>query len=650
MTVFESTSKFANQGSDLMRRNIKCIVSFFLALFLLIPCVVIGDTGMEFDYRQDGNNLGVFIKAEGNRPLSITVKDETRYYYINQGVTDNVGKIEFKFFLEEEKEYDCQVNTDGNTLLKQIITKKSNQPIEPEKPREDGVDLYIRGYGATILDKQDIVIRDRETVLDLTTRILAENGISYESKNGYMVSIDGQKEFDKGKDSGWMFTVNGVFMEVGAGSVRLEDGDRISWVYTHDMGKDVGNIWVPETLTTIEADRTIEASIQIENDKASASVNLEDLTNIIARVKDSGQAIIIAPKDGDKVKTIEISLPKEGLNQMVKDSSSPLVIKTGLASVTMPNATISSIVSQAKGARLVLVIDKVNKAVLTEIQDKTIKNAEIFDISLISASDYITSFGGENIAISLPYVLLNDEKAEDVNVWHLDDEKQLNRLDSSYDKETEFASFETPHLSYFLVGTLQEGAHIEDEEELSMNFIDVGEDDWFYKAVEFVVKNGLFRGVSETSFAPNQAMTRAMLARVIYKMEGTPDELGENIFDDVGHNLWYTDAILWANANKIVSGYGNGKFGTDDPITREQIAVILYKYARYKGYNIRDRAELDSYIDAADISIWAEEAMSWANANGLISGRSRTMLAPKADASRAELASILQGFIESFTQ
>ncbi len=141
-------------------------------------------------------------------------------------------------------------------------------------------------------------------------------------------------------------------------------------------------------------------------------------------------------------------------------------------------------------------------------------------------------------------------------------------------------------------------------------------------------------------------MTRAMLATVLYRLEGSPIVSGTNAFTDVQKGEWYTDAVIWSNASDIVRGYGSGLFGTNDNATREQTAAILYHYAKYKGYDVTAAANLKAFSDAESISSWAQSAMSWANAEGLINGRTKANLVPGDSASRAEVASILQRFVE----
>lgn len=179
-------------------------------------------------------------------------------------------------------------------------------------------------------------------------------------------------------------------------------------------------------------------------------------------------------------------------------------------------------------------------------------------------------------------------------------------------------------------------------------FDDVKSTDWFFDAVQFAAREGLFSGTSATAFSPGAPMTRAMLVTVLYRLEGTPTVAQANQFTDVKSGEWYTNAVIWANANGVVTGYGGGLFGTNDPVTREQMAKILYGYAQSKGYDASKTADLSVYTDAAGVSAWAQAALAWANAEGFITGRTATTLAPGGSATRAEVASILMRFAAKF--
>lgn len=176
-------------------------------------------------------------------------------------------------------------------------------------------------------------------------------------------------------------------------------------------------------------------------------------------------------------------------------------------------------------------------------------------------------------------------------------------------------------------------------------FTDVSWDHWAYSAVKRVYTRSLMVGVSDTSFAPDQALSRAMLASILYRLAGEPAVTAENPFTDVPADRWYTDAVIWAAENGIVVGCGDGTFRPNAPATRAQTAVMLYAYANFAGRNTSQRADLSAFADAADVPSWALAEMQWANAAQLILGRDGKLLAPNAETTRAEMASILSTFI-----
>ena len=175
-------------------------------------------------------------------------------------------------------------------------------------------------------------------------------------------------------------------------------------------------------------------------------------------------------------------------------------------------------------------------------------------------------------------------------------------------------------------------------------FNDVKANDWFYDAVEYAYNNELFAGTSASKFSPNVTMTRGMLATVLYSMEGSPAVSGTSAFSDVAKGAWYYDAVRWAAKKGIVSGYDNGKFGPDDIVTREQMALILNQYAAMKGYDVSAAGSLNGFTDKTAVSDWAEKAVQWAVGEKLLSGKGNGILDPKSGATRAEVAQILMRF------
>ena len=198
--------------------------------------------------------------------------------------------------------------------------------------------------------------------------------------------------------------------------------------------------------------------------------------------------------------------------------------------------------------------------------------------------------------------------------------------------------------------TVYAGWRADENPDIVVNpFTDVSEKDWFYNDAMFVYKNGLMLGTSKTLFSPHGTVTRGMMATILWRMEGSLAPKGENSFTDVEAGRWYADAITWATENGIFAGYSKDKFGPDDPITREQLTAIFYRYADYKGYKLTVTGNLDKFEDADKITDYAKMVMQWAVGNGLIKGKSENLLDPQGTATRAEISAMLHRFIEKAT-
>lgn len=183
-----------------------------------------------------------------------------------------------------------------------------------------------------------------------------------------------------------------------------------------------------------------------------------------------------------------------------------------------------------------------------------------------------------------------------------------------------------------------------DEPGMFLPFTDVT-NHWAYSAIKRVYTRGWMVGMDEKTFAPDQQLSRAMLAVILYAMAGEPAVTGEGPFTDVPAGCWYTDAIVWAAQNGIVCGFGDGTFRPNEAVTRAQAAVMLYGYAAFTGADVTARADLSAYSDAGQIPAWAMDAMQWANVRRLIVGRDSSHLAPNGGATRAEMAAILSAYI-----
>ena len=177
---------------------------------------------------------------------------------------------------------------------------------------------------------------------------------------------------------------------------------------------------------------------------------------------------------------------------------------------------------------------------------------------------------------------------------------------------------------------------------------DLNLNEWYHDGVHYCMDNGLMDGYGNNKFGPNDNLTRSQIAQILYNLEGKPSVSFKNSFTDVAKSAWYANAVIWANNAGVVKGYGNGKFGPDDLITREQLATMLYRYSEYKGSTPGTpvSADFSKFPDASKVSSWALTETKWAHAEGLIQGMGNGTLSPGGYASRTQAATIFMRYCE----
>ena len=198
-------------------------------------------------------------------------------------------------------------------------------------------------------------------------------------------------------------------------------------------------------------------------------------------------------------------------------------------------------------------------------------------------------------------------------------------------------------------GTVDDTVEDTDTTPANVSFADT-EGHWAAQAITYVADKGLMKGEENNKFNPDNALNRAMLVTMLYRMENAPEVTGASSFVDVAAGQWYTDAVIWAAANGIVNGKEDGRFAPLDNITREEMAAVLMRYAKAKGVDVVQTGDLSAFADAAAVSAWALENMQWANGAGLITGDEAGKLNPQGKATRAEAAAILMRYLENIVK
>ncbi len=572
-------------------------------------------------------------------------------------------------------------NNPGSTLIN--VTFRLIGATLAGKDVDLGSKINDSEYVTWIATKRYTMNRS-DTVYDLFVEAIADAGLHAQGQDTNYVktitapaSLGGYElsEFTNGQFSGWMYTVNGKHPGFGLRERDLNNGDQVIWHYVNDWRYEIedwfddpdypalgdGSDWNKWLLAEDkEPDRNntpsgsmppassdpgvLTPKVTASNGMAASKISESDIASIIASIKEKiNTAIVITPEITGQAKKVSIELPKSSVSSIASETDAALTLRTPVGNVTIPNSVMASITGQATDNSITVSLESMDSSSLTTGQQTVIGDNPVYDISIVSGSSHISNFGNGSITVSLPYTLKDGEDPGKVAVWYLTDRDELEKLVCNYDKETGMATFTTSHLSYYVVGY---NAAIAWENP----FTDVKDTDWYYKHVEFAVQNGLFNGTGTTTFSPDLPMTRAMLVTALYRLEGSPTVTGVNGFVDVKNGEWYTDAVIWANTNDIITGYGDGLFGTGDNVMRQQLATILYRYAAKKGYDTSTAGTLSQFNDGGKIPDYALEAMKWATGSALMRGDDNGALNPSGSATRAEVAVVLQRFVEGFVK
>jgi hypothetical protein len=264
-----------------------------------------------------------------------------------------------------------------------------------------------------------------------------------------------------------------------------------------------------------------------------------------------------------------------------------------------------------------------------------------FDISLYSkkSNEKIQPKDGYSVKITLPVPkeLLDDREKIKV-VYGKDDSLETLKSELVQKDGKWYITFEAVHFSPYALIVSAEPAN-----SWSNPFGDVKEGNWYYSAVQYAAQNGLMKGTGSNTFSPELVTNRGMIATILCNLDGS-GETEQSTFKDVKPGAYYANAVAWAQKKGIIAGYGNEMFGPDDSITREQLAAMLWKYAGSPA--AADSKGLASFKDAGEISAYAQNALAWANQEGIINGKGGGLLDPKGQATRAETAQIMQNFLQ----
>lgn len=354
---------------------------------------------------------------------------------------------------------------------------------------------------------------------------------------------------------------------------------------------------------------TARPSATEQNGKSSASVSTSLGAQIVEQaVQNNSDTVVIAPKMSKNTKHAELKMPGSVLRDLGEQTNADLRIETPVANVTIRNEALSELGRDAK------------QVVVSA--EKTDDNAVKIDIT-VDGESVSTVTGGLKTSFDLG--------EGEVAVLVAPDGTETIIRKSLVEGSMAYVLLDGPATVKIVDNT--------------KSFDDVADGDWFNDYVGFVSSHELFKGVTDTQFAPDVTMTRSMLATVLWRLENEEAVSVSDVFSDVGSDEWFSSGVLWANEHDIVQGYGGSTFGPADSITREQLATMLCRYAKYAGVDTSAESKLDSFSDRDQVSSWAKDSLEWAISAGLVEGKPGGLLDPGASASRAEVAAVLQRMI-----
>ena len=445
-------------------------------------------------------------------------------------------------------------------------------------------------------------------------------------------------EFTNGNRSGWMYTVNGTHPGRGLTNWTLNDGDVVIWHYINDYSFECAD-WFNDGQWQALGDGTYYNQWLKAPDTylgAGGGIGSSGSETTETEPKAEETTVTVTPEVTDAEAKAEVTA--EAVTEALENTENAQVLTVKVETEDAESVELALDVDAVKAAaeaEVDLHIETENGTV--KIDAETLKEAaesgKEVSVTVRTNEDGSTAFdataGGESADVTMKVELPAADEGQVLVMVKEDGAREIVKK-SLVEGDTVYAE-------------IPAGATVKVIEN-SKEFNDVSENAWYAGAVDFAYSHDLFRGVSATGFAPGVYMTRAMLAMVLFRLENEPEGAAGVRFSDVKDGTWYADAVAWASENGIVNGTGSG-FAPNANITREQIAAMLYRYVNYLGIDTGARGDVSKFKDGKEVSSWASDAMTWAVEVGLFKGDGAGRLNPKADATRAEVATLMERLI-----
>ncbi|WP_432663284.1 S-layer homology domain-containing protein [Wukongibacter baidiensis] len=636
-----------------------------LVLLLILSLTTQSFAGINVEVEVD-EDAEVKVKIDSNyerEPISIMVYDDDRKYYIDQDVTYKDGSAEFYFKLEEDEEYDAKVNINGRQKKFSISTE--------EILLDETVYVYIKGHEDVILSKTEVGIEEDDTLIDVLKRVLEEEDINYKIKSGYVKSIDGLAEYDLGAKSGWMFSINDEFPEIGADSIEVEDGDYIKWLYTTDLGADIGAL-NPNITPEDELEETLErARAFLKSSKFTEKDIIEVISDIIELIEENflevntrKDAEVLVDYTDETLRIVEAAVEKIESRKYLERTIEILESLSEFLTEPLEFIKEERMKNEVREDASKIITILLN--VTSEMKDIKKLDDEIEEI-IDSVAEVVSDLDGEKkLEIKES---LGDEDEIEINfpkeilesIW----EEGIERLEIN----TEIASFNIES-DTFNISDRKQDIQIKLREEKDItnenqnNIVDIEimiDGDQVYnlhKPIEVRIPysvNGQDYGNIDV-FLLKDDETKEIIAgkydTLTESIKFISSELGKYTFSvpekpkkkffDLDNHSWAKEAVNVMIAKGVVNGRSDTEFDPDSEITRAEFATLIIRMLEYE---INDNISIP--FEDVDKNSWYYKYVAAAYKNGLINGREETKFDPNGNITRQEMAKVIAKVLEN---
>ncbi len=517
----------------------------------------------------------------------------------------------------------------------------------------------------TWIDKTTVSVPKGSVVFDVFDKVLTEKGIAYdEPQSGYIGSIKspgGQwlSEFDNGNYSGWMYTINGSYPNIGFRNYTLNDWDDIVWHYTDDHRyEEDSESWEPSAGGGVGGTLG-ENNVQIELTGISNGEGISEVklfsTEVDALIKKiekqlEKQETKEEPKAVLKVNVsketagLVLTIPKQVLDTLNKESKTELEIQSDIGTLSLNPKALESLAKAAGNQDIKISIEKVN-----QVPKESLTAAEArgtYELTIKAGNEIISSFGKGEVLVALPYTPQEGEDTERLTVYYIGEKGKSTEMESAqYDLDKKCMIFSTPHFSTFAIAYKAEKEQ-EAQTSIAISFTDVPQGNWAEEAIYYLAQKGLISGKTKTTFSPETAITRGEFIALLARMSQEEMPEAKGIFQDVKGTDWFARNVVWGVTAGITKGTSEVSFEPYAYITRQDMAVMLMQYMNYKQFSLEKKKEAVTFRDEKEIAEYAKLAVSNMQQAGILQGKGNNSFVPLAPATRAEVAYMLTQVIK----